>query len=121
MTPRIDLEVVIDVFSCLGVEAGLGLAYIAGAVDPSGSADVLKRPRLQPGDASWRMPDMRADMRNRSPVRPRLGLISGLSLTLAISAGVLTTTPGSVVSYSVLITNTGETPYTGAVVATDAG
>ena len=51
MTPRIDLDVVIDVFPCLGVKAGLGLANIAGTVDGSGSANVLKRPRLQPGDA----------------------------------------------------------------------
>ena len=42
MTPRIDLDVVIDVFPCLGVKAGLGLAKIAGTVDGSGSADVLK-------------------------------------------------------------------------------
>src|SRR6478609_2750689 len=51
MTPRIDLDVVIDVFAGLGVKAGLGKADIAGAVDGSGSANVLKRPRLQPGDA----------------------------------------------------------------------
>ena len=51
MTPRIDLDVVIYVLPCGGVEAGLGLANIAGTVDGSRSADVLKRPRLQRSDA----------------------------------------------------------------------
>ncbi len=51
MTHRIDFDVVVDVFPRLGVKAGLGQANIVGAVDSSGPANVLKRPRLQLGDA----------------------------------------------------------------------
>ena len=51
MTERIDLDVVVDVFTCLGVEAGLRQAQVAGAVDCSGPADVGERPRLQAGNA----------------------------------------------------------------------
>ena len=36
------------------------------------------------------------------------------ALTIAKSSGVSSTTPGSVVAFSVLVTNTGQTPYTGA-------
>ena len=39
-------------------------------------------------------------------------LVPGLTTT--VSAGTSTTTPGSVVSYTVTVTNSGQTPYTGA-------
>ena len=42
MTPRIDLDVVLEVLPCLGVKAGLGLVKIAGTVDGSASTDVLE-------------------------------------------------------------------------------
>ena len=40
-------------------------------------------------------------------------------LDIVISAGSSTTTPGSVVDYTVVVTNTGETPYTAAALAVD--
>ncbi len=39
------------------------------------------------------------------------------ALTISLSADHVTTTPGAVVGYTVIITNTGETPYLGAVVS----
>jgi len=39
---------------------------------------------------------------------------TGTCLHIAVSAGSGTTTPGSVVAYTVTVTNSGQTPYTGA-------
>ena len=39
---------------------------------------------------------------------------AGAGPSIAVSAGASTTTPGSVVHYTVTVTNSGQTPYTGA-------
>ena len=39
-------------------------------------------------------------------------LVPGLTTT--VTAGTSTTTPGSVVHYTITVTNSGQTPYTGA-------
>jgi len=41
------------------------------------------------------------------------------ALTITQAASVTTTTPGSVVSYTITVDNTGQTPYTGATVTDD--
>ncbi|MEV7005460.1 putative Ig domain-containing protein [Streptosporangium sp. NPDC051022] len=41
------------------------------------------------------------------------------ALTVAVAANTVTTTPGGTVGYTVTVTNTGQTPYTGATVTDD--
>ena len=50
-----------------------------------------------------------------APTRPAARHVTVLvpALTIVMSAGVASTTPGSTVGYTVTVTNSGQTPYTG--------